>query len=124
VQEIKDNGKAVLLSSHILSEVEKLCDRVGIIRTGKVVETGTLSELRHLTRVVMSVETERPVEGLENIPGVHELRGEKNGVSFHVDNDEIGRVISHVAQFGVKKLESAPPSLEDLFMRHYSPGGV
>jgi len=124
VMEEKSKGKAVLLSSHILSEVEKLCDRVGIIRAGKVVETGTLDQLRHLTRVVMNIETEKVIDGLENMKGVHELRKEQSGISFHADNEEIGKIISHIASFGIKKLESAPPSLEDLFMRHYSAGGA
>ena len=120
VLEQKNLGKGVFLSSHIMSEVEQLCDRVAIIRLGKIVEKGTLSELRHLTRVTMNVVTEKPIEGLAELGGVHEITGKLNGLTFHVDSGEIGRIIEHISKFGIKKLESAPPSLEDLFMRHYS----
>ena len=120
VMELKSKGKGIFLSSHILSEVERLCDRVGIIREGKLVETGTLSELRHLTRVTMTVETERPIEALESMEGVYGVRNQQNGVSFQVDSREIGSVVSNISKFGVTKLESTPPTLEDLFMRHYN----
>ena len=126
VMEQKSKGKGIFLSSHILSEVERLCDRVGIIREGRLMETGTLSELRHLTRVLVTVETERPIDGLQNMNGVHEVREGQGGLSFQVDSEEIGSVVSHISKFGVKKLESAPPNLEDLFIRHYKDdnGGV
>jgi len=120
ILEQKKKGKGIFLSSHILSEVERLCDRVGIIREGKLVETGTLSELRHLTRITMNVETETPIDGLEQIKGVHGIREQKGGISFQVDSDEIGGVVSHISRFNVKKLESMPPTLEELFMRHYN----
>ena len=121
VMEQKNRGKGVFLSSHIMSEVERLCDRVGIIRDGEIVQVGTLDELRHLTRYIMKVSTERGVEGLENMPTVHDIQLEKSGeVSFHVDTQGMGEVIAHLGKFGIKKLESSPPSLEDLFMQHYS----
>ena len=120
VLEQKNAGKGVFLSSHILSEVEQLCDRVGIIREGKLVETGTLNELRHLTRVVMNIETETPIEGLAQLQGVHGITERQGGLSFQVDSGNISSVVAHIAKYGVKKLESTPPSLEDLFMRHYS----
>ncbi|WP_188206770.1 ABC transporter ATP-binding protein [Alkalibacillus aidingensis] len=119
VMEAKEAGKSVLLSSHILSEVEKLCDRVGIIREGKMIETGSLNELRHLTRTNLLVETKEPISGLAEMKGVHDLEGENQSLSFQVDTEELETVIRHVSQFGVVKLESAPPTLEDLFMRHY-----
>ena len=119
ILEQKNDGKGIFLSSHILSEVERLCDRVGIIREGRLVETGTLAELRHLTRILIKVATEKNIEGLENINGVHEIVENKDGLSFQIDSHEIGSVISHISKFGVKKLESTPPTLEDLFMRHY-----
>ena len=122
VLEQKNLGKGVFLSSHIMSEVEQLCDRVAIIRMGKLVETGSLRELRHLTRVTMSVETERPIEGLAQMTGVHGVSGLYGGLTFNVDSGEIGAVVEHISKFGVTKLESAPPTLEDLFMRHYSAG--
>ena len=119
IQEQKNLGKGVFLSSHIMSEVEQLCDRVGIIRAGKLVETGTLNELRHLTRVTMNVETARPVEGLAEMSGVFDITERHDGIKFHVDSREVGSVIEHLTQYGIIKLESAPPTLEDLFMRHY-----
>jgi len=123
ILEQKSIGKSIFLSSHILSEVERLCNRVGIIREGKLVETGTLTELRHLTRILIKVATENPIDGLENIKGVYEIIAlhdeNKDGLSFQTDSGELGNVISYIAKFGIKKLESTPPTLEDLFMRHY-----
>ena len=126
VLEQKNSGKGIFLSSHILSEVERLCDRVSIIREGRLVETGTLSELRHLTRITMTIVTETPVDGLENMSGVHGVRKQQDGLSFQVDSAEIGSVVSYISKYNVKKLESTPPTLEDLFMRHYNSdnGGV
>ncbi len=123
VLEQKNSGKSILLSSHILSEVERLCDRVGIVREGKLVETGTLSELRHLTRITMNVVTEKSLDGLDQIKGVHDVTKLNDGVSFGVDIGELSRVVAFLAPFGVKKLESTPPTLEDLFMRHYNANG-
>ena len=119
VMEQKSAGKGIFLSSHIMSEVERLCDRVGIIREGKLVETGTLSDMRHLTRVSMTIETERPVDGLEAMGGVHNVEKTQGGLNFQVDSSELGAVVSQISAFGIKKLESMPPTLEDLFMRHY-----
>lgn len=119
VMEAKNEGKSVLLSSHILSEVERLCDRVGIIREGKMIETGSLKELRHLTRTQILVDTKEPIESLEELAGIHELDKTDQGLSFQVDTDELDQVLRHISQFGIVKLESAPPTLEDLFMRHY-----
>ena len=106
-----------------MSEVEKLCDRIAIIREGVIVETGTLAEMRHLTRMSMTIETQRPIENLARVKGVHGLAEQDGVLSFQVDSDEIGGVVLHIGQYGVKKLESAPPTLEDLFMRHYSTNG-
>ncbi|MBU8769310.1 ABC transporter ATP-binding protein [Cytobacillus oceanisediminis] len=119
VMEVKRQGKSVLLSSHILSEVEKLCDRVSIIRQGKIIESGTLNELRHLTRTQMLVDTSMPITGLLDMPGIHEIQESEHGVSFQVDTMQMDAVIRHISQFGIIRLESAPPTLEDLFMRHY-----
>ncbi|QQK75334.1 ABC transporter ATP-binding protein [Salicibibacter cibarius] len=119
VIEKKNEGKSVLLSSHILSEVEKLCDRVGIIRQGKMIESGTLGELRHLTRVHMLVETKQPMTDLNELKGVHAIEEKDQAVTFQVDAEALDNVIKHVSQFGIVKLESSPPTLEDLFMRHY-----
>lgn len=124
VLEQKNKGKGVFLSSHIMSEVERLCDRVGIIRDGEVVQVGTLDELRHLTRYRMTVTTERPVAGLEQLPGVFDIQAEAYGLRFHVDTDKMGAVLNHLNPFGIKKLDSTPPSLEELFMQHYKKEGA
>jgi len=124
VMEQKNKGKGVFLSSHIMSEVERLCDRVGIIREGELVEVGTLDELRHLTRYTMKIASERPIEGLDQLGGIHDIDQGKEIVTFQVDTDKMGDVIGHIHQFGVKKIESTPPSLEDLFMKHYKKEGV
>ena len=115
----KEAGKTVLLSSHILSEVEKLCDRVGIIRQGKIIETGSLGELRHLTRTNLLVETKQPITSLTDIKGVYAIKKKDQALSFQVDTEVLDTVMKHISQFGIVKLESAPPTLEDLFMRHY-----
>lgn len=119
VMEVKRKGKSVLLSSHILSEVEKLCDRVGIIRQGQIIESGTLKELRHLTRTYMLVETREAIGSLHELPGVYEIKDTDKGMSFQVDTEELDNTIKYISQFGIVKLESAPPTLEDLFMSHY-----
>ncbi|MCE7793986.1 ABC transporter ATP-binding protein [Salipaludibacillus sp. CUR1] len=119
VKEAKNEGKSILLSSHILSEVERLCDKVGIIREGKMIESGTLEELRHLTRTQLHVETREPSPDLVKIPGVHNLQKNGRAATFQVDSEKLEDVISYLSSYGVLKLESAPPKLEDLFMRHY-----
>lgn len=122
IWELKEAGKTVFLSSHILSQVERLCDRVSIIREGKIIETGTMESLRHLTGTTMTVETERSVEKLEHFPGVSGLTRQGHRMTFQVEAGRVGQVIAHLAPYGVTALESAPPTLEDLFMRHYGGG--
>ena len=124
VLEQKNLGKGVFLSSHIMSEVEQLCDKVGIIKNGKIVDTGTLGELRHLTRVNMKVDTERPIEGLSNVEGVHGIKDSREGIEFQVDYMNVGAVVEYISKYGVKKFESAPPTLEELFMSHYDTKGA
>lgn len=119
VAEVKAEGKTVLLSSHILSEVEKLCDRVGIIRQGRLIECGTLDELRHLTRMQLTVETRIPIEALASWRGVHDSVQTEMGWTFHVDTEEIEAIMAELSSYGIRRIESAPPTLEDLFMRHY-----
>ena len=123
VREAKEAGKSILLSSHILSEVEQLCDRVGIIRQGEMIETGSLSELRHLTRMNLLVESKEPITQLEELQGIHDRKEIDGALSFQVDMEQLDAVIKHVSQFGILKLESTPPTLEDLFMRHYEKKG-
>lgn len=119
VQEVKAQGKSVFLSSHILSEVEKLCDRVSIIRQGQIIESGSLKELRHLTRTRVRVETAQPLPSLKELPGIHDLEEFPSGAAFQVDGDKLGDVIGYLSQFQILALESAPPTLEELFMHHY-----
>ncbi|MCL2573571.1 MAG: ABC transporter ATP-binding protein [Defluviitaleaceae bacterium] len=119
VLEQKAKGKGVFLSSHILSEVERLCDRVGIIREGEVVEAGTLAELRHLTRYKISAKTERTIEGIDKMEGIFDITRDEGGLIFDVERANMGEVIAHISSFGIISLESAPPTLEDLFMKHY-----
>lgn len=119
VLQAKNQGKSVLLSSHILSEVEKLCDRVGIIRQGEIIETGSLAELRHLTRTHLVFQTSNSVPDLEGQKGVHDLKGNGGIISLKADAEDLGAILQYVSQFGIIKLESMPPTLEELFMRHY-----
>ncbi|GAB2776556.1 ABC transporter ATP-binding protein [Streptomyces daliensis] len=115
----KDAGKTVLLSSHILAQVEKLCDRVSIIRLGRTVQSGTLSEMRHLTRTTIEAETERPVTGLRELPGVHNLRTDEGRVHFAVDGAHLDGAVRHLTGLGLRSLTSHPPTLEELMLRHY-----
>ena len=123
VQEAKEAGKSILLSSHILSEVEQLCDRVGIIRQGQMIETGSLNELRHLTRMNLLLVTKEPITQLHELNGIHGITEKDGALSFQVDTEQLDTVIKHVSQFGIIKLESTPPTLEDLFMRYYEKKG-
>jgi ABC-2 type transport system ATP-binding protein len=112
-------GRTVLLSSHILSEVEALCDRVSIIRQGRTVETGTLDELRHLTRTSITAELAVDPRSLADVPGVHDLVVDGLRVRFHVDAGELDAVLRRLTALGVRSLVSRPPTLEELFLRHY-----
>ena len=120
VVEARERGATVLLSSHILADVEVLCDRISIIREGRNVESGTLKELRHLTRTSVIVETEKPITGLEQFPGVHRLVLEDHHADFQVDPESLGPVIQHLAPLGIHSLTCSPPTLEEMFMRHYA----
>ncbi|MGN9802966.1 ABC transporter ATP-binding protein [Micromonospora sp. L32] len=119
VRRAKQDGRTVLLSSHILAEVEALCDRVTIIRNGRNVETGTLTELRHLHRTAIDAEISAPLDGLADLPGVHDLRVEGSRVRFDVDNPALDAALRRLAELGVRSLVSQPPTLEELFLRHY-----
>jgi ABC-2 type transport system ATP-binding protein len=125
VREMLDDGKTVLLSSHILAEVESLCDQVTIIREGQTVETGTLAELRHLTRTSVHVTTTAPVAEVANMDGVTGfISHDPNRAAFAVANDELGRVMTELSAMGIEAIESQPPTLEELFMRHYAVSGT
>lgn len=119
ILKVKKQGKSVLLSSHILSEVEKLCDRVAIIREGEIIEKGSLTELRHLTRTKFTVETEKELTELTTLKGVHDAYQNDTGWEFQVDTEHMAETMAYISKCGIMKLESTAPTLEDLFMRHY-----
>jgi ABC-2 type transport system ATP-binding protein len=123
VQEERTGGRTVLLSSHILAEVEALCDRVTIIRDGRTVETGTLAQLRHLTRTSIEAELAGPADGLANLPGVHGFQATDGRVRFDVATAQLEGALRVLAQAGVRSLVSQPPTLEELFLRHYDRSG-
>lgn len=119
VLQAKAEGRTVLLSSHILSQVEKLCDRVSIVRQGRTVQSGTLGEMRHLTRTTIEAETDRPLDGLDGLPGIHDLRTDGNRVRFAVDGAHLDAAVQRLSRLGVRSLVSHPPTLEELMLRHY-----
>jgi ABC-2 type transport system ATP-binding protein len=119
IKEEQAAGKTVLLSSHILYQVEILCDRVTIIRQGHTVESGSLDELRHLTRTSITAETEKPALELAKLPGVHDFLIDNGRARFDVDTDKLGDVVGEIHALGIRNLVSQPPTLEQLFMRHY-----
>ncbi|WP_329241710.1 ABC transporter ATP-binding protein [Actinoallomurus sp. NBC_01490] len=119
IAEERKAGRTVFLASHILAEVEQLCDRITIIRAGKIVETGTMADLRHLTRASIRAELARRPEGLEQLPGVHELHIEGLRLSCQVETGRIGALMSRLAEYDIRELISRPPSLEETFLRHY-----
>jgi ABC-2 type transport system ATP-binding protein len=134
IEQEASSGRTVLLSSHILSEVEALCERVTIIRAGRAVESGTLAEMRHLTRTSISADLARRPAGLDQLPGVHDLdvqdftrsaTGENGArVRCEVDTDKLDEVLRRLADAGVRSLVSQPPTLEELFLRHYASAGA
>jgi ABC-2 type transport system ATP-binding protein len=119
VQDLRAAGRSVLLSSHILSEVEALCDRVTIIRAGRAAESGTFEELRHLTRTTVVVDTAKPIESVTRWTGVHDARVHDGHAEFSVDPGELNHVLEHLVDLEVRSMLTSPPTLEELFMRHY-----
>jgi ABC-2 type transport system ATP-binding protein len=119
VKEFREQGGTALLSSHVLAEVEQLCDRVSILRSGRCVETGSLADLRHLTRTTVRAETERPPEGLVGLPGVHDLVVEGRRAAFEVDTADLGSALGVLHAAGIRTMSATPPTLEELFLRHY-----
>ncbi|WP_410658432.1 ATP-binding cassette domain-containing protein [Amycolatopsis sp. lyj-112] len=120
IQEEREQGRTVLLSSHILAEVEALCDKVSIIRNGHTVESGTLADLRHLTRTSISAELAGPPNGLTNLENIHDLKVDGNRVRFDVETRSLDEALRQLTQVGVRSLTSQPPTLEELFLRHYT----
>jgi ABC-2 type transport system ATP-binding protein len=119
IERAQGEGATVLLSSHILTEVEQLCQRVTIIRAGRAVETGTLAEMRHLTRTSIRAATGAPPQEIAALPGVHDLHVEGDQLAFDVDTDAMRPVLAALAAGGIASLTATPPSLEELFLRHY-----
>jgi len=109
----------VLLSSHILAEVEALCDRVSIIRAGRTEQTGTLEALRGMTRTAITAEVTHAADGFADLPGVHGLVVDGDHVRFDVDTVHLEPAVRRLAELGVRSLMSHPPTLEELFLRHY-----
>ena len=119
VRELKSQGRTLLLSSHILAQVEELCDRISIIRQGKVVESGSLGDMRHLTRTTIIAETTRPVTELATLPGVHNVESSDGSLRFDVDAEHLDVAVRHLSSAGIRSLVSQPPTLEQIFLRHY-----
>jgi ABC-2 type transport system ATP-binding protein len=115
----RSEGRTVLLSSHILAQVEVLADRVSIIRQGRTVESGTLRELRHLTRTTITVDLAEPAVQLGDLPGVHGLERIDGQLRFHVDGDRVDETFRALAPLGVRSIVAHPPTLEQLLLRHY-----
>ena len=129
IEEERGGGRTVLLSSHILSEVEALCERVTIIRAGRTVQAGSLADMRHLTRTSISADLARQPAGLDRLPGVHDLDVQDMSghggrlaarVRCEVDTDKLDGLLRHLTDAGVLSLVSQPPTLEELFLRHYA----
>ncbi len=119
IYEHREQGRTALLASHILSEVEALADRVSIIRDGRTVDVGSLADMRHLARVSISADLAGPPDGLTTMSGVHNLTVDGNHVDFIVDPDSLDKVLITLTSVGITSLKSQPPTLEELFMRHY-----
>ncbi|ADG76421.1 ABC transporter related protein [Cellulomonas flavigena DSM 20109] len=124
VTEATARGTTVLLSSHILAEVEKLCDRVTIIRAGRTVQSGSLDELRHLTRSTVRLTTPHGAQAIAAVDGVHDVTGDGGRLTFTVDDTALSRVLGTLAAMEVRNLVVAPPTLEELFVHHYDGGAV
>ena len=125
IAEATERGTSVFLSSHILAQVEALADRISIIRDGRIVETGTLSELRHMTRTTMEMETASPARPLAELDGVHGFRTDGARAVFEVDGERVDEVLRAAAALGIRSLLAHPPTLEQILIRHYgtSDGG-
>ncbi|MDR2493044.1 MAG: ABC transporter ATP-binding protein [Coriobacteriales bacterium] len=124
VQKVKAAGKTVFLSSHILSEVEQLCTRISVIKEGCIVDSGTLQEMRHLTRNSVTVTTRTDpatvLDGLQALVGVHAAKVLNGQIFFHMDNNATASVMGYLTSQGVEYLTSTPPTLEELFIQHYN----
>lgn len=119
IRKLKSNGKTVLLSSHILAEVEALCDRVTIIREGRVVESGSLDSLRHLAHTTIKATTKHSPKAIEKHPGVKDFVVDGNHIEFQVTHNHLNDVFKELTKLEIVTVTSHPPTLEELFMSHY-----
>jgi ABC-2 type transport system ATP-binding protein len=119
INEVRGDGRTVLLSSHILGEVEALCDRVSIIREGAVVESGSMAQLRHLALTTVSADVASVPEGIADLPGVHDVVVQDQRITASVEASGMAALMAALGSGGVTALTSAPPTLEELFLRHY-----
>ena len=124
IREVRDGGRTVLLSSHILSEVENLCDRVTIIRQGRTIDTGTLADLRHLSASYVDVSLATPPPVLDGVAGVSRVQVDGSRLRCEVETEQVGELFSLLAPYGITSLSCQPPTLESLFLRHYDPGAA
>lgn len=121
---LKAAGKSILLSSHILSEVERMCDRIGIIRQGEIIEVGSLASMRKLSRSTIHVQTKQPLTAIATLAAVHQFKAESNTkAEFAVDSEAVGSVMDQLSSLEIVQLQSTPPTLEDLFLRYYNKEG-
>lgn len=120
VLKLKEMGKSVLLSSHILSEVERMCDRIGVVRAGEIIETGTLDEMRQLSRTQITVKTKLNPQSIERLPAVHNFNLINGKASFSVDSEYLAELMNTLTTLDIQTLQSTPPTLEDLFLRYYN----
>lgn len=120
---LKKRGKSILLSSHILSEVEKVADRIAIIREGKIIETGTLEEMQYLTATLVEASVDNSPDNLSKIDGITNLVQKDNSVSFQIDAQHLNEAISYLTSLGIKSLRSTKPTLEQIFLQYYKASG-
>lgn len=119
VGEARDRGATVLLSSHILAETEALCQRITIIRAGRTVESGSLDSMRHLSRTSIKAEMISDPGDITRIPGVDDVSIDGSTLRAQVDSGSLAQLIRVLGDAGVHSLISQPPTLEELFLRHY-----
>ncbi|MEA5129699.1 MAG: ABC transporter ATP-binding protein [Proteiniphilum sp.] len=119
VRETNQNGITILFSSHILTEVEELCNRVTIIKDGKTIDSGSLEDMRHFSLMNIVAETQNPVSGLDTLRGIHNLDISGNNVTFQAEAGALQEAVTLLTRYGIKSLQSHPPTLKDLFMRYY-----
>lgn len=120
VLQLKKSGCTVLLSSHVLAEVETLCDRVTIIKEGRTIESGTLSDMRRLALTNISVTTEKPIKGLGDIKGLHNIHTEEGKTTLSAESASLDQLMRHLSEHTILTFTATPPTLDELFLRHYS----